>query len=460
MTDVKNYIKKNSIELTLIGIILITSFIFILIINLNVDYTSDDFKYRFVYDTLGNPLPTSRKISNPWDIVISMNNHWKMCNGRIVAHGLLQAVMPFGKLFLRIFNTIIYVLVGFLIYKHSTLGKKSDPSLLVFIFVLMWFFLPQFGLSVLWASGSANYLWTSCIILAFLIPYRMYANGSEKTINDGIKNAVLMGVFGLFAGCTNENNGGGVVLMGIMFIVLYKIKGMKVPKWSWIGVLTSIIGAVILIISPGNYRISSKASFAEIIKRFADVCEKTQGLTFSLIIILCVLVIIASIDKSNTTKSRKNRIIPIIYLTASAAMISVLTLAALRPERAWFSAITFIIIAIGWFWSEINFENFKPIFLTGIKGCAAVIAAVIFIISFNKEFAAVSSTYAQIKPGLEAIEQAKIMGVEEVTIPLVKPSTSKYDPYNGALYAVKDENSWVNTWMAAYYDLKKIKCED
>lgn len=460
MKNLNNYIKKNSKELILTGIILLAAFVLILIMNLHVDYTSDDFKYRFVYDTLGNPLPTSRKVSSPWDIVISMQKHWKMCNGRVVAHGILQAVMPFGKLFLRIFNSIMYVLAGFLIYKHSAFGKKPNPSLLVLIFVLMWFFLPQFGLSVLWASGAANYLWTCVIILAFLLPYRMYATGSEEVVKDSVKNAVLMGIFGLFAGCTNENNGGGVVLMGIMFIVLYKIKGVKIPKWSWIGVLTAIAGAVVLITAPGNYRISSKASIAEIIKRLADVWQKTQTLTFGLLVILCVLVIITVIDKSSATKSRKNRLIPVTYLIASAAMIAVLALAALRPERAWFSAIVFIIIAIGWFWSEINFENLKPVFVTGAKWCAAVIATVIFIVSFNKEFAAVNSTYAQIKPGLEAIEQAKLEGRDEVTIPLVTPSKSKYDPYNGAAYAVKDENSWVNTWMAAYYDLKKIKCED
>ena len=43
-----------------------------------------------------------KKISSLWDVIISMINHWKLCNGRVVAHGLLQMVMPFGKLFFRI----------------------------------------------------------------------------------------------------------------------------------------------------------------------------------------------------------------------------------------------------------------------------------------------------------------------------------------------------------------------
>lgn len=79
-------------------------------------------------------MPTTKKISSLWDVIVSMINHWRLCNGRVVAHGLLQMVMPFGKLFFRIFNSLVYVSLGFLIYKHSVYGKKSNLSLLVFIY--------------------------------------------------------------------------------------------------------------------------------------------------------------------------------------------------------------------------------------------------------------------------------------------------------------------------------------
>ena len=67
---------------------------------------------------------------------------------------------------------------------------------------------------------------------------------------------------------------------------------------------------------------------------------------------------------------------------------------------------------------------------------------IVFLISFNKELSAVKSTYDQIKPGLEAIEQAVENGENEVEIPLVTPSDSKYDPYNGALYAGDSPTLW------------------
>lgn len=117
MDKVVEFIKKNKVKVAG-ALIMIAAFVILLIINLHVDYTSDDFRYRFIYDTPGNPLPTTKKISSFWDVIISMINHWKLCNGRVVAHGLLQMVMPFGKLFFRIFNSLVYVSLGFLIYKH------------------------------------------------------------------------------------------------------------------------------------------------------------------------------------------------------------------------------------------------------------------------------------------------------------------------------------------------------
>lgn len=96
MDKVVEFIKKNKVKVAG-AFIMIAAFVILLIINLHVDYTSDDFRYRFIYDTPGNPLPTTKKISSLWDVIISMINHWKLCNGRVVAHGLLQMVMPFGN---------------------------------------------------------------------------------------------------------------------------------------------------------------------------------------------------------------------------------------------------------------------------------------------------------------------------------------------------------------------------
>ena len=138
------------------------------------------------------------------------------------------------------------------------------------------------------------------------------------------------------------------MLICTLFILFYKIKGFKIPKWSWIGVITAVCGVVLLLAAPGNYRIDSKASFAEILIRFKDVIVKTETLAFWLFVIIAVVLILALLDKSRHTKLGINWLVPLIYFVGSAAMISVLAFAAMRPERTWFTAIVLLIVIAGW----------------------------------------------------------------------------------------------------------------
>ena len=436
---------------------MLTAFVFIMLISLRTDYTSDDFKYHFVFDTMGLPHAGTRRISGLWDIIISMKNHWRLCNGRVVAHGLLQAVLPFGKLFFKVFNSAVYVGLGYLIYKHSTYGKKANLPLLAGIYALMWFFLPQFGMTVLWASAASNYLWCSVIILSFLLPYRIYASGGMQ--NDSGRQRLLMSVFGLFAGCTNENSGGGLALMCLLFVIFYKIKGMKIPKWSVCGIGSTVLGAAFLIAAPGNYRISSKADLAELLIRFKDVFDKSVSINGTLAIITAVLAALVILDKTRQSADKRDYLVPVIYLIGSYAMAAVMIFSELRPERTWFMSTVAYITAAGWLFSELNFDNLKPAFVTAARWLAALAVTALFVCSFVRELAVVNTTYVQVAAGVEAINTAVREGRDSVTIPIPVPSESKYDAYNGTGYVKEPENDWMNAWMEAYYGIRSIKGE-
>lgn len=439
------------------GLIIIAAFIFILIMNLHTDYTSDDFKYHFVYDTPGTPHDGTKPISNPIDIIISMINHRKMCNARIVAHGLLQAVLPFGKLAFRLFNSAIYVALGFLIYKHAAYGKGEKPALLVMIYVAMWFYLPQFGLTVLWASGAANYLWCAALILLFLLPYRMYLQKGET--KDSIAKAVLMGLFGILAGCTNENTGGGAVLMACLFIAICFIKKSKIPKWMWTGTIGGILGVILLITAPINYRFSTELTWELLRGRMQEVFAISKGLTMTLFVVGCFVAVVVIMQKLYTSRLTADMFTPLAYTLSSVAMMAVLVMSPMYPERAWFTPVVFLIISVAWLISEINLTEVRPILCIGLKTSIATIAIIVFIASFKTEYSALNSTYAQVKVGLELIEQAQENGDSAVTIPMLVPSQSKYDPYNTASYLGEGADLWVNAWMEEYYGIESISGE-
>ena len=61
-----------------------------------------------------------------------------------------------------------------------------------------------------------------------------------------------------------------------------------------------------------------------------------------------------------------------------------------------------------------DLTDVKPYIVTASKWGLTAVFTIVFLISFNKEFSAVKSTYDQIKPGLEAIEQAVEKGENEV----------------------------------------------
>lgn len=108
---------------------------------------------------------------------------------------------------------------------------------------------------------------------------------------------------------------------------------------------------------------------------------------------------LALLDKSRHTSLGINWLVPLIYFVGSTAMVSVLAFAAMRPERTWFTAIVLLIVIAGWLYSEITFSSIKPYIITASKWGLTAVFTIVFLISFNKEFSAVKSTYDQIKPG-------------------------------------------------------------
>lgn len=288
--------------------------------------------------------------------------------------------------------------------------------------------------------------------MAFLLPYRIYAENGR--IKNSAKNAVLMGIFGVFAGCTNENTGGGIVLLCVMFVIYYKVKGVKLPVWSFAGATGAVVGAAALILAPGNYRISSKADLAELISRLKDVFSISASLTYVLIIVLCIALILNLIDNSSTLKNRI--VLPVIYIITAYAMMAVMTFAALRPERPWFCAVVLLITAVGMVISEINLEQLNKRKTEIAKTTIIVLCTTVFLISFCVEFKNVNNTYQQVREGVELIEEAKAAGKSAVTIPIPVPSDSKYDAYNGTGYVKEKADDWMNEWIAEYYGIEKI----
>ena len=121
----------------------------------------------------------TRYLSNIIDIFISMINHWNLWGGRVVVHFLLQLSFLFGIQCFNVVNSIMFILLGILIYKHIDNFKKINFPLLILIYSVLFLFIPQPGATIFWKSGSANYLWSSVIMLCMTLMLKNYSYDSN-----------------------------------------------------------------------------------------------------------------------------------------------------------------------------------------------------------------------------------------------------------------------------------------
>lgn len=230
MEHIKSLIKTKT------GIVKTAVFLLFLLLNLLTVKTSDDLGY-----SINNGII---------DIFQKEYIQYMTWTGRSVAHIIARIFLAMPKGIFNLCNSLLFCIQIELIGKHAVGPKKEVSGLLYAMVALAVFlFVPVFGQTVLWETGSCNYLWTTTIILAFLWKYRKALDHPEEHHWYMI---VLLFLFGVAAGWTNENTGGACVLMVLCYLFLYWRKKQKIRFWMIAGLLGSVIGFLIMIKAPGN----------------------------------------------------------------------------------------------------------------------------------------------------------------------------------------------------------------
>ncbi len=429
-------------------------FILMLVLNLFTPYTSDDYAYHFVYE---NPLPTenTRLLSGIWDIPYSMANHYNIWGGRVVAHSVVQFFMLFDKWVFDIFNSLIFVLCGILIYFHIEKDfKKHSPLWLAVIYFSMWFLIPQFGISVLWVSGACNYIWMATLILLFLLLYR-YCLDKKLTRLWSILAAVAIIPFGFITGCTNENAGGAAALTAAMFVGLNIINKKHIPIWSITGVLSAGAGLIFLVVAPGNTARGGEIKLTGklILSRLERIGEYTWDLMWIPLICLAALIVFFCIFKKGSFKNYVKEISAAsIFFICAAANVIVLAATSSIFRRSWLLSIFYIIIACGLFMKTFSCSKAEKY----IKYAAVSVLAVAFIFSYASAADSILTTYSEVQLELTQIQQQKEAGIEDVTVTPHKRPSNDYNALYGTANLTDNREQWFNLWIAKYYGVKSI----
>ncbi|MDR1808881.1 MAG: DUF6056 family protein [Prevotella sp.] len=405
-------------------------FIFSLLLYLNrkTPMLGDDYTYSLIFDT-------AQKLQSINDIIISQTTHYYIWGGRIVVHTISHLLLLADPLLADIINSLVFIALILLIYFHINYKRKLSLSLLIGAFLLIWFLEP-FAETVIWITGSANYLWGTTLVLAFMLPYRMYENRKKHKTPTRVFQAAAMLLSGAIAGCTNENTGAGLLLMCALFIANYKKEKRRIPIWAYAGLLGATAGYIFMITAPGN-TVRAQGTELNAFMIGYHIFRHTQAL-FNMLGLLNAVVVALAVYLYKTDKIKYRPVLRLwlIYVAGILVSIYAMTLAPFFPERAWFGIITFNVIAAGLL--VVHIEN--P-FFRQVKYGFVALGIMIFLFNLFDVYKDVN----YVEQELEKREQLIRAGIEEHKDTIVVPFY-----HTRTKYALRDAE-YASPLLSRYY---------
>ncbi len=212
-----------------------------------IPYFSNDYRYMLIQGS--DAMVTSLS-----DIVTSQWQHYFYWGGRAVAHTIAQLLLFWGKNVSAITTALCYLAV---ILLCISLGSGKTPIAClkslklvpcVIVTMALWLCLRIYGEVVFMLVSSCNYLYTTCLVLLFLVPFRIAITEDKE---HGLVFAFLMFLLGMIAGWTNENTG-LAACAAVFFVDLWCFKKKRLRSWMVCASLGLVIGYLLLMLSPGN----------------------------------------------------------------------------------------------------------------------------------------------------------------------------------------------------------------
>ena len=321
---------KSKIWIYVFGIVL---FLFFLKLNFWMPRFSDDYFRLSQIDY--NFLPIFAYVK--WAYF-----HWL---GRVMTNFITCTLLWQGNICLYIFNilnSVISVLLFYIIFliTYSRRPKTFyDFIILLTTFMIVWFMMGGFGEAFFWKSAAITHVWALTAILAFIYPYKKLVdeaqnpadriknyfknkihklkaikklNASKKTLaNASYKEwfaAIAYFVIGLILGDTLEHVALTVFTLLLAAIIYLRFKHHPLPKWTLTGLIGYGLGAIALLLSPGEYvkikkYTSQVAHIPPLTKRIVIRIESISShFKFYLLIALALFIFIIIFDRVNIKK--------------------------------------------------------------------------------------------------------------------------------------------------------------
>ena len=398
---------------------------------------SDDFSYSFL-----GILPSDHI------------KHYMTWSGRIVADYVSTIILGLNNHFLiAVINSVGSVLLIFNITKLSLIfnknsNKHKETLILIFVFLLYWLGNPNLGQVMFWVVGTANYTWTTLIVIYFLRK-NIEIRENKNVFPIGTIKTVAMFFLGILAGCSNENTSISLVIFMLMLLLYYKFSYGKFGNAVASSFLGVVIGSSALILAPGNYVRANLPLLddwrnSSLLTRFINFINNTipDVMSHNWLAFLCLIIIFFGVILSESINKKT------IYLSLGLLVLFILSNAAMiaspwYPPRSMNPQFIFLVCMSSTLMALISGRFLYHVYIFII-----LFLMIFFIPNYISTFIAYKHAYIQSEMRVDIINSEKNNGHTSAEIPLFHFRTLMNDGFKF--------DTWHSNAIAKYYGLEKV----
>lgn len=286
-------------------IIMLLIFILIFAQNYCAFISFDDFGYATL--TYGRDTSVLHNI-NVIEIMKFLKWHYFNWGGRVIVFFVLIILLNINTIVIKILQSLI-IFGCFYMFSRIVNEEKNKMNLYNFIFAFSFFCLIDISIfkdGVMWYSSSVLYLWSSIFAAAMIVFFFSCSNINKKA------KIMMIPVF-FICGWTHEFTGCMLCLSLFLYILFRIMAKRNIDRFHILYFLSSSLGYLILILSPGNAIRAKKSSsfygisfFSRLISRVKEETNRAFSIQLMPVILLCFICIF--IISIYIIKNRRNKL--------------------------------------------------------------------------------------------------------------------------------------------------------
>ena len=251
-------------------------------------------------DDWGNYIEGSRGLYKSITEAIGMYFSWE---GRFISRVLIN-ILTYHKTLWNIVNSLVISGTIYLIIRIINPKKKIIYLLTLLVFLLMNIY--TFSQVVPWIAGNVTYLFVIPLLLLYF--YYIFEDDKKLVISFSILNLVMT----MFV----EHMAIILILSNVLFLIYRYIKNKKVSKELIVYLVISIIGTLVMLLSPGTlYRSSVENIDFNKLSLIGKLIHNIPNLIYYTFIVNPYLIVLLSLTSFYLiNKVFKNKLLKILLM--------------------------------------------------------------------------------------------------------------------------------------------------